>query len=266
MSSKSTKSKNIDNKEACVHLETMNKVSHSLQPLCYCSARDLVLGKSALVCSVCSQFKKSDNEIGEMYIAVDLESDLVWDDEDFYEVIKDEDSEEEEEDEDDDMPKKRRTRKKKVVEEEEEEEEEEDEEEKKKKAAEEEKISEELFGRKEKEVEEVEIEDDEAEIHEVYDRKERKLAKAKEKGIDIEDDDALELIDDLDDEEEVVSQAAAVRPGAKSIEIETTKDGKQRCPFCKKEFASVARHITRCKYAGPGDVEAVKKAVKKLKK
>jgi len=277
---KATKKKTVEVLEACVHLETLNEVSYSLQPLCYCKARDLVLGRHAVVCSVCELFKKSDNQLGEMYVASALDGEDMqsWDDEDFYEVIKDEDGDDEEDEEDDDMPKKRRVRKKKVVEEEEDEED--DEEEKKKKAAEEEKVSEELFGRKEKEEEEPVVEDLEKEIHEVYDRKERKLAKAREKGIEVESDDDLDLIDDLDDDE-MEEQLKKVKKSAKGkkttkkpvasnlpvVTIEITKDGKQRCPRCNKEFASVARHITRCKYVqGQEDIDAIKLASSKLKK
>jgi hypothetical protein len=275
MTTKSTKSKTVDAKEACVHLETLNEVSYSLQALCYCKARDLVLGKGAVVCSVCELFKKSDSELGELYIADASEDATLWDDaESFYEVIKEEEGDEEEEDEEEDMPKKRRTRKKKVVEEEEEDDD--DEEEKKKKAAEEEKVSEELFGGKEKEEEEPVVEDLEKEIHEAYDRKERKLAKAREKGIEVVSDDDLDLIDEFDDEEietELKSRKKKKKTASKStgslpeVTIEITKDGKQRCPYCKKEFAAVARHVTRCKYSpGPEGVEAVKQAAAKLKK
>lgn len=276
MTSKSTKSKGADSKDACVHLETMNKVSYSLQPLCYCKERDLVIGKNALVCLICDLFKKSDNQIGEMYVTDALDGEYgVWDDEDFYEVIEDEEDEEEEEDEDDDMPQKRRTRKITVLDDEDEED---DEEEKKKKEAEEEKIPEELFGLTEKKDEEPEIEDLEKEIHEVYDRKERKLAKAREKGIEVDTDEDLDLIDDLDDDDvELEIKTSKSKKGKASaveddedvpdIKIEITKDGKQRCPYCKKEFASVARHVTRCKYSpGPEGVAAVKKATEKLNK
>ncbi len=105
-----------------------------------------------------------------------------------------------------------------------------------------------------------------------------KLAKAREKGIEVENDEDLDLIDDLDDDEmeeqlvEVKKTSKVKKTAASSEisdlpEIETTKDGKQRCPRCKKEFASVARHITRCKYAqGPEDIEAIKLASSKLKK
>ena len=276
MPTKSTKSKTSEIKDACIHLETMNEISYSLQPLCYCKERDLVLGKNAIICSVCALFKKSDKLLGEVYIADALAEHYegtTWSEEDFYEIIK-EDGEEEEEEEEEEMPKKRRKRTKKV---EEEEDEEEDEEEKKKKAAEEEKVSEELFGLKDKKEEEPEVEDLEKEIHEVYDRKERKLAKAREKGISVESDEDLDLIDDLDEDEEMEAELKSLKKkGKKSrkvnstvpeIEIEITKDGKQRCPYCKKEFASVARHVTRCKYSpGPEGVEAVKQAAAKLKK
>ena len=82
------------------------------------------------------------------------------------------------------------------------------------------------------------------------------------------------MIDDLEEEDE--DMAGRVKPKGKKasvdanipdIEIEITKDGKQRCPYCKKEFASVARHVTRCKYSpGPEGVAAVKKAAAKLAK
>ena len=94
----------------------------------------------------------------------------------------------------------------------------------------------------------------------------------------MEDDDALDMIDDLDEEDEQEVLAKKAKSKSKSsakpkmenvpeITIEITKDGKQRCPYCKKEFANVARHVGRCKYSpGPEGVEAVKQAAAKLKK
>lgn len=48
-------------KYACVHLQSKGDISNSLQPLCYCPERDLVLGTRAYVCQVCNFYKPQSN-------------------------------------------------------------------------------------------------------------------------------------------------------------------------------------------------------------
>ncbi len=55
-------------KLACQHLEPIGDISNSLQPLCYCPERDLVLGTRAYVCQVCSLYNPRSNiSISEIY-------------------------------------------------------------------------------------------------------------------------------------------------------------------------------------------------------
>ncbi len=53
----------------CKHLEPQGNISNSLQSLCYCSARDLVLGSRAYVCQVCTIYDpvKSNRKFSEVY-------------------------------------------------------------------------------------------------------------------------------------------------------------------------------------------------------
>ena len=48
-------------------MEPMGEVSISLQPLCYCMERDLVLGTKAYVCQVCSLYDQTSKKISELY-------------------------------------------------------------------------------------------------------------------------------------------------------------------------------------------------------
>jgi predicted RNA-binding Zn-ribbon protein involved in translation (DUF1610 family) len=45
----------------CKHLEPQGDISNSLQSLCYCPERDLVLGNRAYVCQVCTIYEPSKN-------------------------------------------------------------------------------------------------------------------------------------------------------------------------------------------------------------
>ena len=55
-------------KLACQHLEPKGDISNSLQPLCFCPERDLVLGTRAYVCQVCSLYNPRSNiSISEIY-------------------------------------------------------------------------------------------------------------------------------------------------------------------------------------------------------
>lgn len=54
-------------KEACKYLEPKGDLSASLQPLCYCSERDLVLGTNAYVCQVCVLYSKTNDRISDLY-------------------------------------------------------------------------------------------------------------------------------------------------------------------------------------------------------
>ncbi len=48
-------------KIVCKHLEPQGNISNSLQSLCYCPARELVLGSRAYVCQVCTIYDPSKN-------------------------------------------------------------------------------------------------------------------------------------------------------------------------------------------------------------
>ena len=45
----------------------MGDISNSLQPLCYCAERDLVLGKRAYVCQVCKIYVQATKKVSEVY-------------------------------------------------------------------------------------------------------------------------------------------------------------------------------------------------------
>lgn len=45
----------------------MGDISNSLQPLCYCAERDLVLGKKAYTCSVCNKYIQATKKFSEVY-------------------------------------------------------------------------------------------------------------------------------------------------------------------------------------------------------
>jgi len=54
-------------KITCKHLTPMGDISNSLQPLCYCAERDLVLGKKAYICSVCKKYIQATKKFSEVY-------------------------------------------------------------------------------------------------------------------------------------------------------------------------------------------------------
>ncbi|MFX1317212.1 MAG: hypothetical protein ACFE9T_15225, partial [Promethearchaeota archaeon] len=54
-------------KLACKYLSPKGDISNSLQPLCYCPERDLVLGTRAYVCQVCSLYSQTNKKISEVY-------------------------------------------------------------------------------------------------------------------------------------------------------------------------------------------------------
>ena len=55
-------------KLACQHLNPKGDISNSLQPLCYCPERDLILGTRAYVCQVCYLYNPRSNvSISEIY-------------------------------------------------------------------------------------------------------------------------------------------------------------------------------------------------------
>ena len=55
-------------KLACQHLEPKGDISNSMQPLCYCPERDLVLGTRAYVCQVCYLYNPRSNiSISDIY-------------------------------------------------------------------------------------------------------------------------------------------------------------------------------------------------------
>jgi len=45
----------------------MGDISNSLQPLCYCAERDLVLGKKAYICQVCNVYIQATKKFSEVY-------------------------------------------------------------------------------------------------------------------------------------------------------------------------------------------------------
>lgn len=45
----------------------MGDISNSLQALCHCSERDLVLGRRAYVCQVCVLYSQTNNKISDVY-------------------------------------------------------------------------------------------------------------------------------------------------------------------------------------------------------
>jgi uncharacterized Zn-finger protein len=45
----------------------MGDIANSLQPLCYCPERDLVLGKKAYVCQVCTLYVQTNQKVSEIY-------------------------------------------------------------------------------------------------------------------------------------------------------------------------------------------------------
>ncbi len=56
-------------KIVCKHLEPQGNISNSLQSLCYCPARELVLGNRAYVCQVCTKYDpaKNNRRFSELY-------------------------------------------------------------------------------------------------------------------------------------------------------------------------------------------------------
>ena len=54
-------------KFACKHLTSLEDISNSLQPLCYCTERDLVLGKKAYVCQVCVQYVQTNKRFSDVF-------------------------------------------------------------------------------------------------------------------------------------------------------------------------------------------------------
>jgi len=54
-------------KQACKYLSPIGDFSNSLQPLCYCNERDLVLGRRAYVCQVCELYQQVNRNIPEVY-------------------------------------------------------------------------------------------------------------------------------------------------------------------------------------------------------
>lgn len=259
---KKTETQNLDNLEACVHLKTLNQVSNSMQPLCECVKRDLILGKLAGICSVCSYYKKSsDKIISEMYVSEFLSGEkILWDEEDFYDVVKDKYSErgkfaleddlsDDDDDEEEEQPtrrRKKRTSKKK---------DEEDDDVINEKVEEEEKISEELFGGTDEDSDkELEVEDDADEVEKDFQT--RKAKRIRESPVEL-DDDGFDL---------KKGSKGGIGSGFEAPDIEITSDGKERCPYCLKEFGSVSRHISRCKKAPAGAAEALRAKLKKSKK
>jgi hypothetical protein len=45
----------------------MGDIANSLQPLCYCPERDLILGKKAYVCQVCTLYVQTTQKVSDIY-------------------------------------------------------------------------------------------------------------------------------------------------------------------------------------------------------
>ena len=45
----------------------MGDIANSLQPLCYCPERDLILGKKAYVCQVCTLYAQTSQKVSDVY-------------------------------------------------------------------------------------------------------------------------------------------------------------------------------------------------------
>ncbi|MHA1821567.1 MAG: hypothetical protein ACTSU2_12840 [Promethearchaeota archaeon] len=299
MSTKAKKDSSDDflNKNACVYLKSMNKVSNSLQPLCYCEKRDLVLGRTAVVCSVCKFYTPSEKKLDELYRAdAEVSDSSIWvATEDFYEYagdidvdedeLVDEEEDEEEEDEQRGRKSKRKSKKEKtpkkrgrkrktelpkeMIDDEESIE------------AEPEEISEEYIDKviagedSSGDEEELEIEDETEEVVKEYESKEKHL---KGEGEDDIEDELLGMGDEGDlygvdanlggDHGGDIGakdkgMGDAVGSTFQMPEIRKTPDGKEICPFCHKEFVSLSRHISRCKRAPPEAVQYFRKPKKK---
>jgi endogenous inhibitor of DNA gyrase (YacG/DUF329 family) len=54
-------------KHACKYLTPKGDISNSLQTLCYCPERDLVLGTKAYVCQVCDLYSQTNKKISDVY-------------------------------------------------------------------------------------------------------------------------------------------------------------------------------------------------------
>ncbi|MBD3353229.1 MAG: hypothetical protein GF364_17245 [Candidatus Lokiarchaeota archaeon] len=254
MPRRSKKKRDVGKDKACVHLKTLNVISNSYQPLCECVKRDLILGKNAKVCSVCRFFKPSNKIINELYVAEILESkDYNWDDEDYYYEMKEKgeflDYFDDEEEYEEEFDRRYKAQTKSGVKTE-----------GKKKAGQEDDedlISEELFGGKDvDEEEELTIEDETQEVTELYDAKEESLKESGE--LEELEDDEFGEIEDFGEEDEVGAGTSASVSNVP--EIKKTSDGKEICPFCKKQYKSVMHHISYCKRASDAEKKALKDA------
>ncbi|TXT59047.1 MAG: hypothetical protein BAJALOKI2v1_260016 [Promethearchaeota archaeon] len=54
-------------KKACKYLTPKGDISNTLQPLCFCPERDLVLAPKAYVCQVCHLYSQVDKKFAEVY-------------------------------------------------------------------------------------------------------------------------------------------------------------------------------------------------------
>ena len=54
-------------KFACKYLAPKGDISNNLQPLCYCSERDLILGQRAFVCQVCYLYSQVNHKIIDLF-------------------------------------------------------------------------------------------------------------------------------------------------------------------------------------------------------
>ncbi|TXT65090.1 MAG: conserved exported protein of unknown function [Promethearchaeota archaeon] len=83
-------------KYACKHLQPKGDISSSRQALCYCPARNLVLGTKAYVCQVCYLYSKTSTKTADVYQESKLEADKLLEQEEMEEIEIEELEEEEE--------------------------------------------------------------------------------------------------------------------------------------------------------------------------
>ena len=109
----------------------------------------------------------------------------------------------------------------------------------------------------------LEVEDETQEADELFDEE-----SIPEEDMELEYVEELDQLKEIEEEmgfteedEDDKDETPTVTPDSVP-EIKETASGKQRCPFCHKEYKSVLRHVGYCKKAPPGGAEALKKKYK----
>ncbi len=200
-------------KQACKYLEPKGDISNSLQPLCYCSQRDLVLGTKAFVCETCNFYSPKNNvKIMEIYEeSKKLAEDKLKEKQiELLDLLSDEDvdlSTDEFEEDEGELPLK--------------------------------------FEKRKADKDDLEDSDDFSEIicpfcDEIVDD----LRSHIESCEFAPDDASVEDIMPLKTKKKKEKKTAS--PSKKSKETEE-EEGSQKCPYCGKEFQRLGRHLNSCK-------------------